>query len=128
MADSVAPEEIPDAALLFRRIHRVFFDVETGHVSSGAFDGPVMSVNWEQYATAEETARQDTSANTVAVVSLVAGFCRSIEQMVVHDPIPHAADKAANRAHSLVRGRKSKPIKQKLRDAAILVWQQSRRE
>lgn len=127
MADSVVPEEIPDAALLFRRIHRHFFDAETGHISSGAFDGSEMSVNWEQYATPEETARQDT-ANTVAVVSIVAGFCRSVEQTVVHDPVPQTADRAANRAHSLVRGRKSKPIKQKLRDAALLVWQQSRGE
>jgi hypothetical protein len=117
MANGVASEEIPNSALLFRRIHRVFFDTETGHISSGAFDGQEMSVNWEQYANAEQTALQDSSANTVAVVSLLTDFCRGVEQSVVHDPNPE------NRAHALVRGRKSKPIKQKLRDAAVLVWQ-----
>ncbi len=119
MADGVAPEEIPDSGLVFRRIHHVFFDAETGHISSGAFDGHEMSVNWGQYATAEGTALQDATANTVAVVSLLTGFCRTVEQTVVHDPLPD------NRAHSLVRGRKSKPVKQRLRDAALLVWQRS---
>src|SRR5688572_3255448 len=100
MANGVAPEEIPNSAFLFRRIHHVFFDTETGHISSGAFDGQEMSVNWDQYATAEQTALQDASANTVAVVSLLTGFCRGVEQTVVHDPV------SENRAHSLVRGRK----------------------
>jgi len=122
MANGVAPEEIPNSALLFRRIHRVFFDSETGHISSGAFDGQEMSVNWEQYASAEQTALQDSSANTEAVVSLLTDFCRGVEQVVVHDPVPE------NRAHSLVRGRKSKPIKQKLRDAAVLVWRRTSSE
>ena len=122
MADHLAPEPIPDSALLFRRIHRIFFDSDSGHVSSGAFDGPEMSVNWEKYATPEETAEQDKSGNTVAIASLRSGFCRSVEQTVVHDPLPEQENTSANLAHALVRGRKSKPIKHKLRDAATLVW------
>ena len=122
MASHLAPEPIPDSALLFRRIHRVFFDVDSGRISSGAFDGKDMSVNWDKYATAEDTATQDGSGNTVAVASLIAGFCRSVQQEVVHDPLPEGDGMPSNRAHSLVRGRKSKPIKQKLRDAAMRVW------
>ena len=122
MADHLAPEPIPDSGLLFRRIHRIFLDSDSGRVSSGAFDGQEMSVNWQHYATAEETASQDVTGSTVAVVSLTAGFCRSVEQTVIHDPLTEAHGVAANPAHSLVQGRKSKPIKQKLRDAATLVW------
>jgi len=122
MANPLAPEPIPDSAFLFRRIHRVFFDFDSGRISSGAFDGQEMSVNWEKYATAEETAAQDAARNTVAVAALRADFCRSVEQEVVHDPLPESDGMPANRAHSLVRGRKSRPVKQKLRDAAVLVW------
>lgn len=123
MANHLAPEPIPDSALLFRRIHKHFWlDPDSGLVSSAAFDGLEMSVNWQAYATAEETGTQDTTGNIVAVVSLVAGFCRTLEQTVVHDPLPEKDGKPANPAHTLVRGRKSKPIKHKLREASVLVW------
>lgn len=123
MADPLACEPIPDSALLFRRIHRLFFDPASGHVSSGAFDGQEMSVNWDKSATPEETAVQDLIGNTVAVVSLTAHSCRRAEQTVVHDPLPPTNGGPANPAHSLVCGRKSRPIKHRLRDAASLVWQ-----
>ena len=123
MADHLASEPIPDSALLFRRIHKDFWlDPDSGRVSSAAFDGLEMSVNWQAHATAEETGTQDKSGNTVAVVSLLAGFCRTLEQTVVHDPLPEKDGQPANPAHTLVRGRKSKPIKHKLRDASALVW------
>ena len=123
MANHLAPEPIPDSALLFRRIHKDFLlDSHSGLVSSAAFDGLEMSVNWQAYATAEETAAQDTTGNTVAVVSLVAGICRALEQTVVHNPLPAQENTPVNPAHTLVQGRKSKPIKHKLRDASVLVW------
>jgi hypothetical protein len=122
MADHLASEVIPDSALLFRRIHRHFFDPETGRVMSGAFDGQDMSADWEKYSTPTQTAERDTSGNTVAVASLTAALCRNLEQTVLHDPLPGHQDIAANPAHTLVRGRKSKPTKQKLRDLAILAW------
>ena len=122
MANHLASEPIPDSALLFRRIHRIFFDSVSGHVSSGAFDGLEMSVNWNKYATAEETAAQDGSGSTVAVASITAEFCRSLQQTVIHDPLPAQTGAPANRAHALVRGQKSKSVKRRLRDAALLVW------
>ncbi len=123
MANHLVTEPIPDSAVLFRRIHKHFWiNAESGVVSSAAFDGFEMSVNWQEYATAQETGTRDTTGNTVAVVSLVAGFCRTLEQTVVHDPSPPQSDQPANPAHALVRGRKSKPVKHKLRDAAVLVW------
>ena len=125
MADHLASEPIPDSALLFRRVHRLFWNPDSGHVSSGAFSDPEMSVNWQAFTTAKETSVEDSTGNTVAVVSLVAGYCRTLEQTVVHDPLPEKDGKPANLAHTLVRGRKSKPVKHKLRDASVLVWRLS---
>jgi hypothetical protein len=116
MADLLVRENIPDSALLFRRIHRIFLNPETSRISSGAFDGLEMSVNWNRYTSAAETAAQDQTGNTVAIASLNTEFCRSLQLEVLHDPIP------ANPAHSIVKGKKSKPIKHQLRDAAVLVW------
>ena len=123
MAGDLASEAIPDSDALFRRIHRHFFDSESGRISSGAFDGEKMSVNWSKYATPEETAAQDRTGNTIVVASLLSAACRSLGQEVVHDPIPKIHEIPGNLAHALVCGRKSKPIKQKLRDAAVLVFQ-----
>jgi hypothetical protein len=123
MACDLASEAIPDSDALFRRIHRYFFDPDSGRISSGAFDGQEMSVDWSKYATPEETAAQDRTSNIVAVASLTAGACRKLGQDVVHDPIPETDKIPGNLAHALVCGRKSKPIKQKLRDAAVLVLQ-----
>lgn len=125
MANQISCEPIPDSDQLFRRIHRIFYDPESGRISSGAFDGEDMSVNWDRYATPIVTASQDETGNTRAVVSLGAFLCRSLGQTVVHDPLPETGDAPANPAHSLVRGRKSKPVKQKLRDAAVPVWKSS---
>jgi hypothetical protein len=124
MADPIVAEAIPDSALLYRRIHRHFFDSTSGRISSAAFDGMEMSVNWERYATPAETAAQDLTGNTVVVASLTAQSCRHLEQIVRHDPVAATDTQLANPAHSLVCGKKSKPIKQKLRDAAIPVWLQ----
>jgi hypothetical protein len=121
---AVAVEEIPDTARLFRRIHRHFFDTETGRISSAAFEGEEMSVNWEKYATAESTALQDRSGNTAAVVSLTCGICRELGQVVRHDPVIGDDQAPLNPAHTLVCGRKSRPIKQRLRDPAVVVWRQ----
>jgi len=123
MADDLIPEEIGDSETLLRRIHRHFFDPDSGRISSGAFDGSEMSVNWDKYANAADTAAQDLTGNILAVVSLSAGTCRNLEQEVQHDPTSETAGARANQAHSLVRGKKSRPIKQKLRDASTLVWQ-----
>ncbi len=119
---AVGIEEIPDPARLFRRVHRHFFEAATGHISSAAFDGEEMSVNWEKYATAEETAAQDRTGNSAAVVAVLAGDCRRLSQTVRHAPLPADDLAPANPAHALVCGKKSRPIKQQLRDAAGLVW------
>ena len=123
MADDLIPEAIGDSETLLRRIHRHFFDLDSGRISSAAFDGLEMSVNWDKYADAADTAAQDSTGNILAVVSLSAGTCRNLEREVEHDPIPEAAETRENQAHSLVMGKKSRPIKQKLRYASTLVWQ-----
>ena len=123
MADNLASKAISDSDALFRRIHRYFFDPDSGRISSGAFDGQEMSVNWSKYATPEETAAQDRTGNTVAVAAVVSGTCRQLGQDVVHNPMSATEKVPGNFAHALVCGRKSKPIKQKLRDSAVLVFQ-----
>ena len=109
-------EEIPDDANLFNRIHQHHF-VE-GKVSSAAFNQERLSVNWEKYRDAERTA----DANSLAVVALVAGECRTLQQTVVHAPIEPEEQCGPNQAHSEICGDKSKSIKRKLRDSAKLVW------
>jgi hypothetical protein len=110
-------EEIPDDANLFNRIHASHF--LEGIVSSAAFNQERLSVNWQKYRNAESTA----DANSLAVVALVAGDCRELEQTVVHAPIEPEDPCGPNQAHSEICGVKSKSIKRKLRDSAMLVWQ-----
>jgi hypothetical protein len=116
-----AIEEIPDAAQLFRRIHWTHYDPKTGLVSSAAFKQERMSVNWEKYTSAQQSA----DANSAAVVSLVAGECRAIGQAVEHAPIEPDQPFGPNQAHAEVCGNKSKAVAHKLRDVSKRVWVKS---
>ena len=77
-----AIEAIPDEDRLFRRIHYTHL-LPKGEVSSAAFKQPRMSVNWEKYSDAKSTADE----NSAAVVVLIAGGCRELNQAVEHTPI-----------------------------------------
>lgn len=118
----MSPEIIPDADELYRRIHRHFFDPDSGRVSFAAFDGEELSVNWQRYSSPEHTVRLDSTGNTAAVAVLKAGDCRQLAQEVRHDPVNEAPGVAANLAHALVCGRKSRRVKQQLRDLCRLAW------
>jgi hypothetical protein len=112
-----AVEEIPDEALLFRRIlllHRL----EDGGISSAAFDDSEMSVNWEKYSDAAAAA----DANSTYVVSLITGDCRALGQQVIHCPVEPGQPFGPNQAHAEVRGGKKKSLCRKMRDNAIIVW------
>lgn len=110
-------EIIPDEARLFRRINEIH-RLADGGISSAAFNDPEMSVNWEKYSDAA-TARD---ANSSYVVSLLAGECRALKQIVIHCPIDPGKPFGPNRAHSEVCGDKKKSTCRKLRDAAVIVW------
>lgn len=113
-----AVEEIPDDANLFRKIHRTHYNGETGVVSSAAFKQERMSVNWEKYKTAEDSA----DINSSAVVALVTRDCRELMQTVEHTPVEPDQPFGPNRAHVEVCGKKTDAITHKLRDKATKVW------
>jgi len=96
-------EEIPDADSVFMRAQQMYF--RDGELEPGVFQshGGGMSVNWERYATAEETKQQARLVNkdptNYAVVSAIVIRIREIDALrVEHTPIPN------NRAHSDVLG------------------------
>jgi len=113
-----AVEEIPDNANLFRKIHRSHYDEKDGQVSSVAFKQERMSVNWEKYKSAKDSA----DANSAAVVALLAKDCRALEQIIEHTPIEAAQPFGPNQAHVEICGNKNRAICQKLRDKATTVW------
>ena len=112
-----AVESIPDDANLFRRIHKVHLTPE-GIVSSAAYNHERLSVNWEKYTTAQNTA-DDSS---VAVTALVCQDCKKLNQSVEHTPIEPEQPFGPNQAHVEICGNKSKSIRSQLRDFAKTVW------
>ena len=102
MADELAwpVEEIPDSDSVFMRAHRMHF--RDGKLAPSVFreqDG-AMSVNWDKYATAEQT-RQRSRKNPRdnAVLSMPVVGIRLIDSLrVEHTP------EQENRAHSDVCG------------------------
>jgi len=90
-------EEIPDADSVFMRAHKDY--IRDGDLMSGVFreqDGG-MSVDWDRYATPEDTRARAKTPSKNAVLSLsVAGIRKIRELDVKHTP------EATNRAHSEV--------------------------
>ena len=114
------PEEIPDADVLYYRVHRNFLD-ENGRPNPGAFqnrppegqpltDKDGMSTDWCRYSTAQQTLERAKNSADNIVVGMNVGVVRSIpEQTVEHTPIePCPEMPAGNRAHTDVRGNKKR--------------------
>lgn len=108
----MSPEEIPDEAVLYRRVHQKKLN-KTGQPRAGAFtnapDGG-MSTEWNKYATPLDTKnrashfRQDPAQ--FAVVSLPALGIRSLDgQRIAHTP------RSFNCAHTDVFGPKDEEIR-----------------
>jgi hypothetical protein len=108
-------EEIPNDAILFRKIHLNHYDEQNGRVISAAFRDDRMSVNWEKYRSAADTADSDS----VFVVSLLTQKCRELKQSVEHTPIEPHQESGPNQAHVDVCGNKSRAVSQKLRDSIV---------
>ena len=93
-------EEIPDTDFVFMRANRVYFPY--GGLMPGIFraHGACMSVNWDKYASAEETKQQATKGpDDNAVIRMpVIGIRQTEALRVEHTPEP------TNRAHSGVYG------------------------
>ena len=93
-------EVIPDADFVFMRAHRMYF--REGELLPGVFrdrDGG-MSVNWDKYASAEDTKQQAKKLpDENAVIRMpVIGIREILNFKVEHTPEPD------NRAHSEVYG------------------------
>ncbi|HSU54784.1 MAG TPA: hypothetical protein VLT36_12050 [Candidatus Dormibacteraeota bacterium] len=116
-----AVEEIPNEANLFRKVHPHFFNRETGMVSSAAFDKDDMSVNWEKYRSAEQSADEKSAV----VVALLARDCRELEQTVIHTPIEPGEPFGPNQSHTEVCGKKNGSVKTRLKDKARIVWRRA---
>ncbi len=123
MADSIAPEFIPDPDLLFCRVHWSQFNVKENRIARSVFGKVNQSVDWSKYATREETlARHRKPEEIRPVASIAAGACRDLNQTVVHVPLESTDPGGPNRAHSEIRGEKSKLTQSRLRDALTDVW------
>jgi|SRR5882672_3162722 len=116
-----AVEEIPDDANLFRRIHRNHYDPNSGKISSAAFRQERMSVDWEKYRDAANSADE----NSIVVAALACKNCRILEQTVEHTPIEPEQLFGPNQAHAEVCGDKRGATSRRLRDVAEIVWRRT---
>jgi hypothetical protein len=123
MAGEVVAEPIPDDASLFCRVHRAQYNAATQKPSREIFKKPDQSVDWEKYCTQADTAaRHPRPHEIVGVATIKAKACRGLGQEVIHVPLGDADPGRPNRAHSEIRGQKSKLIMTQLRDAVTGVW------
>ena len=121
-------EQIPAEATVFMRIHRTW--MRGGEVMIGAFQDREggMSVDWNEYSTAEQTRLRARRPAENGVVGMIVGATRSIEGLLVeHDPIQENTLDAQgkpvspNRAHTEILGAKTEERRVKL--SRIYSWE-----
>ncbi|HLX64414.1 MAG TPA: hypothetical protein VKX17_24280 [Planctomycetota bacterium] len=100
-------EPIPDAALVFRRVHPDCWTKE-GRPQSSVMADVEMSVDWEKYSTIEEAARRGSAAHGAVALSVALMRSAEFNQQVNHDPLDD------NPAHSLVLGQKPPSLARKI--------------
>lgn len=116
---------IGDGVRLFRRIHpaHVVPDEDSGtmRVSTAAFRDLELSVDVESVMIELGLSAEWCIANRSGfrLVSLRAGGCRELRQLVCLDPVTDPG--AENPAHGLVYGEKTRAVQRELRDLAIWV-------
>lgn len=123
MSEAWPIESIPDADLLFMRIHRnnivegkpvVGVFINRGE---GAQEG--MSTDWSKYSTAEQTRlRAQNPAWKGGVIQMVVGDVRKLpRQTVEHSPLPD------NRSHTNVKGPKKESVEStQIRYLFMRIW------
>jgi hypothetical protein len=99
-------EEIADNDILYRRIPNVHI-YEDGTVKSVAFQvrgkpDSSISVELAKLTTPEEVLARARNPDTTKVGVLVAGYARSLDFIIRHDPLPD------NPAHCLMEGENNK--------------------
>lgn len=100
-------QEIADVDALYRRIHPL--QVKDGTPTSAAFKDAELSVDLARLTTFE---RSLTGYPSHGLASVTAGYARSLEQTVLHDPLE------TNPAHTLVKGNKTPRIARSLARSA----------
>ncbi|MBZ0168327.1 MAG: hypothetical protein K8F29_02645 [Kofleriaceae bacterium] len=100
-------EEIADNDELYRRIHPL--QVKDGRPTSAAFKDPEMSVDVARVTTPQRVLSEYSSHG---LASITAGYARSLEQDVFHDPVEN------NPAHAIVKGNKPPRIAKSLARSA----------
>jgi hypothetical protein len=97
-------EIIPDDNLLFRRARLNLYNPRTRKFTEPAFmirprrGEKGLSVNWEKYATAEQTSYDRKTKKKYCVGSIMARVPRTLNLEVIHTP------NKGNRAHSAICG------------------------
>ena len=123
MADTIAPEFIPNPDLLLCRVHKSQFNVEENRIMRTVFEKPNQSADWSKYSTPEKTAARHRKPQDIrGVASITAEVCRNHGQEVVHDPCGPESPGGRNDAHAEIRGEKTKLIQSQLRDAIASYW------
>ena len=116
-------ENIPDAHLLFMRVHRNH--IQNGQPIPGVFknrgegEQEGMSTDWSRHSTADQTKlRAINPAWRGGVIQMVVGDVRKIpKQTVEHAPLPD------NRAHTNVKGPKKESVEgTQIRYLFMRIW------
>jgi hypothetical protein len=90
---------------LFRGIHPDHW--KENQVTSAAFNDEDLSVDWSIFSTPTQT-QSRFSEKGYGVAAITVGFARELNQEVVWAPLMD------NKAHSLVKGKKSQSIRRQL--------------
>lgn len=114
---SQSSEDIPDDAILYMRVHKVWWSKKKKRFGADAFrdsgEGAQkgMSTNWSKYASAEQTREEATSsAGDNYVVAMKAGDIRRIPGLTItFSPLPDLP------GHTDVIGEKTLEVKDALR-------------
>jgi len=97
-------EIIPDNDKLFRRIHISLYNEKKRKFSEPAFmvrdrrNEKALSVNWEKYASAEQTSYDPYTKKNFCVGGIIARIPRKLNLEVIHKPTRN------NIAHSIISG------------------------
>lgn len=108
-------EDIPDEALLYRRIFPLHYDKYTDKISSAAYRGKYdcrASVDWEKYTTPERSIKKYPQHH---LATLKAEIPRKKYQKVEHVP------SLSNRSHSEIIGKKTYSVAKFLADNSTLI-------
>lgn len=116
MSDDIWPiENIPDADILYYRIHRKQIEQSGGRIARGHFKErggagatatpPSMSTDWSAYSSPAESRARAAQPEENLIVSLPVGRVREIDAVsVVHSPVQNEPEVEDNRSHTDVFG------------------------